>query len=43
MSILLAMPVSPPQCDGITLPEISQTAIAPEIGEDELCENIVTR
>jgi antirestriction protein ArdC len=30
------------QCDGLTLPEISQPAIAPEIGEDELCESIVT-
>ncbi|HEU5404278.1 MAG TPA: zincin-like metallopeptidase domain-containing protein [Terriglobales bacterium] len=29
------------QCDGITLPEISQPAIAPEIDEDELCESIV--
>jgi antirestriction protein ArdC len=31
------------QCDGLTLPEISQPAIAPEIGEVELCESIVTR
>jgi antirestriction protein ArdC len=30
------------QCDGLTLPEISQPAIAPEIDEDELCESIVT-
>jgi len=30
------------QCDGLTLPEISQPAIAPEISEDELCESIVT-
>ncbi|MGD0442951.1 MAG: zincin-like metallopeptidase domain-containing protein [Edaphobacter sp.] len=30
------------QCDGLTLPEILQPAIAPEIDEDELCENIVT-
>jgi antirestriction protein ArdC len=30
------------QCDSLTLPEISQPAIAPEIGEDELCESIVT-
>ncbi len=30
------------QCDGLTLPEISQSAIAPEIDEDELCESIVT-
>jgi antirestriction protein ArdC len=29
------------QCDGLTLPEISQPAIAPEIDEDELCESIV--
>jgi antirestriction protein ArdC len=29
------------QCDGLTLPEISQPAIAPEIDEDELCERIV--
>ena len=29
-------------CDGLTLPEISQPAIAPEIDEDELCESIVT-
>jgi antirestriction protein ArdC len=30
------------QCDGLTLPEISQPAIAPEVDEDELCESIVT-
>jgi antirestriction protein ArdC len=30
------------QCDGLTLPEISQPAIAPEIDEDEVCESIVT-
>lgn len=30
------------QCDGLTLPEISQPAIALEIDEDELCESIVT-
>jgi antirestriction protein ArdC len=30
------------QCDGFTLPEISQPAIAPEIDKDELCESIVT-
>jgi antirestriction protein ArdC len=30
------------QCDGLTLPEISEPAIAPEISEDELCESIVT-
>ena len=30
------------QCDGLTLPEISQPAIAPEIDEDLLCESIVT-
>ncbi len=30
------------QCNGLTLPEISQPAIAPEIDEDEVCENIVT-
>jgi antirestriction protein ArdC len=30
------------QCDGLTLPEISQPTIAPEIDEDELCESIVT-
>lgn len=30
------------QCDGLTLPEISQPAIAREIGEDELCESFVT-
>jgi antirestriction protein ArdC len=30
------------QCDGLTLPEISQPAIAPEIDEDELCESIIT-
>jgi antirestriction protein ArdC len=29
------------QCDGLTLPEISQPAIAPEVDEDELCESIV--
>jgi hypothetical protein len=29
------------QCDGLTLPEISQPAIASEIDEDELCESIV--
>ncbi len=29
------------QCDGLTLPEISQPAIAPEIDEDEVCESIV--
>jgi len=29
------------QCDGLTLPEISQPAIAPEIDEGELCESIV--
>jgi antirestriction protein ArdC len=29
------------QCDGLTLPEISQPAVAPEIGENELCESIV--
>jgi len=29
------------QCDGLTLPEISHPAIAPEIDEDELCESIV--
>jgi antirestriction protein ArdC len=31
------------QCDGLTLPEISQPAIAPEIDEDEVCESIVNR
>jgi antirestriction protein ArdC len=30
------------QCDGLTLPEISQPAIALEVDEDELCESIVT-
>ena len=30
------------QCDGLTLPEISQPAIAPEVDEDEICESIVT-
>ena len=30
------------QCDGLTLPEISEPAIAPEVDEDELCESIVT-
>lgn len=30
------------QCDGLTLPEISQPAIAPEIDKDEVCESIVT-
>ncbi len=30
------------QCDGLTLLEISQPAIAPEVDEDELCESIVT-
>ena len=30
------------QCDGLTLPEISQPAIALEADEDELCESIVT-
>ncbi len=30
------------QCDGLTLPEISQPTIAPEVDEDELCESIVT-
>jgi antirestriction protein ArdC len=30
------------QCDGLTLPEISQPAIAPEIDEDELCESVLT-
>ena len=30
------------QCDGLTLPEISQPVIAPEIDEDELCESIIT-
>ena len=30
------------QCDGLTLPEISQPAIAPKIDEDEVCESIVT-
>jgi antirestriction protein ArdC len=30
------------QCDGLTLPEVSQPAIAPEIDEDELCKSIVT-
>lgn len=30
------------QCDGLTLPEIEQPRTAPEIGEDELCESIVT-
>jgi antirestriction protein ArdC len=30
------------QCDGLTLPEISQPAIAPDVDEDELCESIVT-
>jgi antirestriction protein ArdC len=30
------------QCDGLTLPEISQPAIAPEIEEDGLSESIVT-
>jgi antirestriction protein ArdC len=30
------------QCDGLTLPEISQPAIAPEIDEGEVCESIVT-
>jgi antirestriction protein ArdC len=29
------------QCDGLTLPEISQPAIAPEVDENELCESIV--
>jgi antirestriction protein ArdC len=29
------------QCDGLTLPEISQPAIAPKIDEDELCESMV--
>ncbi len=29
------------QCDGLTLPEISQPAIAPDVDEDELCESIV--
>jgi antirestriction protein ArdC len=29
------------QCDGLTLPEISQPAIVPEIDEDQLCERIV--
>jgi hypothetical protein len=30
------------QCDGLTLPEISQPTIAPEIVEDDLCERILT-
>ena len=30
------------QCDGLTISEISRSAIAPEIGKDELCESIVT-
>ncbi len=30
------------QCEGLALPEISQPAIAPEIGGDDLCESIVT-
>jgi len=30
------------QCDGLTLPEVLQPAIAPEIDEDEVCESIVT-
>ena len=30
------------QCDSLTLPEISQPAIAPEINEDEICESIVS-
>jgi antirestriction protein ArdC len=29
------------QCDGLTLPEVSQPAIAPDVDEDELCESIV--
>lgn len=29
------------QCGSLTLPEISQPAIAPEVDEDELCESIV--
>jgi antirestriction protein ArdC len=30
------------QCDGLTLPEVSQPMPAPEVDEDELCESIVT-
>jgi antirestriction protein ArdC len=30
------------QCDGLTPPEVSQPAMAPEVDEDELCESIVT-
>jgi len=30
------------QCDGLSLPEIEQPKVAPEIDEDELCEGIVT-
>ena len=29
------------QCDGLTLPEVSQPMPAPEVDEDELCESIV--
>lgn len=29
------------QCDGLTIPEISQPMPAPEVDEDELCESIV--
>ena len=29
------------QCDGLTLPEIEQPTIAPEIDENEICESIV--
>lgn len=30
------------QCDGLSLPEIEQPTNTPEIGEDEVCEDIVT-